>query len=387
MVLNERITSIAPSASLEVEARAKAMAAAGEQICGFGAGEPDFDTPEHIKAAAAKALANGQTKYAPTLGIPALRKAIVTKLQHENGLEYAPGQVLVSNGAKHSLFNLFLVLCREGDEVLIPSPYWLSYPEMVRIAGATPVDVVGRAENGYKISPADLRAAATKRTRVLVLNSPCNPSGIVYTPAELGALAEVAVERNWTIISDEVYEKIVYDGAVSVSVAGLSPEIFARTVTVNGFSKAYAMTGWRLGYAAGPQPVINAALTLQSHSASGANTFAQYGALAALEGPQDFIARMVAAFTERRACLYERLTAISGISCVRPMGAFYMLPDVSSFGVPSHIFAQRLLEREKVAVVPGESFGAPGCVRFSYACSLKNIEEGMSRFARFVRSL
>ncbi len=387
MVLNERITSIAPSASLEVEARAKAMAAAGEQICGFGAGEPDFDTPEHIKAAAAKALANGQTKYSPTLGIPVLRKAIVTKLQRENGLEYAPGQVLVSNGAKHSLFNLFLVLCREGDEVLIPSPYWLSYPEMARIAGAKPVDVIGKVENGYKISPADLRRAASKRTRVLVLNSPCNPSGIVYTPDELAALAEVAVERNWTIISDEVYEKIVYDGVKSVSVAGLSPEIFSRTITVNGFSKSYAMTGWRLGYAAGPQPVINAALTLQSHSTSGANTFAQYGAVAALEGPQEFIARMVAAFTERRACLYERLTAIPGIRCVRPMGAFYMLPDVSSFGVPSHVFVQRLLEREKVAVVPGESFGAPNCVRFSYACSLKTIEEGMTRFARFVRSL
>ena len=258
---------------------------------------------------------------------------------------------------------------------------------MVRIAGATPVDVKGKVENGYKITPADLRSAATKRTRVLVLNSPCNPSGIVYTPAELEALAAVAVERNWTIISDEVYEKIVYDGVETVSVAGLSPEIFARTITVNGFSKSYAMTGWRLGYAAGPQPVINAALTLQSHSTSGANTFAQYGALAALEGSQEFITRMVAAFTERRACLYERLMAIPGIRCVRPMGAFYMLPDVSSFGVPSHIFAQRLIEREKVAVVPGESFGAPGCVRFSYACSLKTIEEGLTRFARFVRSL
>jgi len=384
MDLNERIAGIAPSLTLAIDAKAKAMAAAGEKVCGFGAGEPDFDTPEHIKEAAAKALRDGKTKYAPNDGIPELRAAIADKLAAENGLAYEPEHILVSNGAKHSLFNVFMALCRDGDEVIIPAPYWLSYPEMVRVAGGKPVFVRGSEANGLKITPEQVAAAVTPRTKALIMNSPSNPTGMVYTRAELQALVEVAVRKDLYIVSDEIYERMTYDGAQAVSVGSFSPEAFERTITVNGFSKPYAMTGWRLGYYAGPLDIVKAGSALQSHSTSAPNTFAQYGAVAALRGPQDCVARMVKAFDERRQVLAGRLNALPGVVCLKPAGAFYVFPNIAGTGMTSLDFAARLLEREKVAVVPGLPFGADEHVRLSYACSLANIEEGMNRLERFL---
>jgi aspartate aminotransferase len=387
MELNERISGIAPSLTLSIDAQAKALAAAGEKVCGFGAGEPDFDTPEHIKEAAAKALRDGKTKYAPNDGIMELRAAIADKLSSENKLSYKQEQILVSNGAKHSLFNIFMALCREGDEVLIPAPFWLSYPEMVRVAGGKPVFVRGTEAHGLKVTASQLEAAITPSTKALVLNSPSNPTGMVYSRAELRALAEVAVKHNLYIVSDEIYERMVYDGMEAVSVGALSPEIFKRTITVNGFSKPYAMTGWRLGYFAGPIEIVKASSAFQSHSTSAPNTFAQYGAVAALRGPQDCVTKMVQAFDERRKFFHQRLTAIKGITCVKPVGAFYMFPNIASFGLPSLQFAEKLLLQEKMAVVPGLPFGADENIRLSYACSMANIEEGMVRLERFVKAL
>jgi aspartate aminotransferase len=387
MELNKKVAAITPSLTLAIDAKAKAMAAAGEKVCGFGAGEPDFDTPEHIKEAAAKALRDGKTKYAPNDGIPELRAAIAEKLASENKMTYRPEQVVVSNGAKHSLYNIFMALCNDGDEVIIPAPYWLSYPEMVRMAGGVPVFVRGTEANGLKIQPDQLAKAITPRTKAMIMNSPSNPTGMVYTPGELKALAEVAVRHGVYIVSDEIYERMVYDGTQAVSVGGLSPEIFKYTITVNGFSKPYAMTGWRLGYYAGPIEIVKAGSALQSHSTSAPNTFAQYGAVAALRGPQDCVSRMVVAFDERRKYLHKRLTAMSGVTCVKPTGAFYVFPNISSFKLPSIRFAELLLEKEKMAVVPGLPFGADENIRLSYACSMANIEEGMIRLERFVKSL
>ena len=387
MELNERVSAIAPSLTLAIDAKAKALIAAGEKVCGFGAGEPDFDTPEHVKEAAAKALREGKTKYAPNDGILELRAAIADKLSIENKLSYTIDQILVSTGAKQSLFNIFMALCREGDEIIIPAPFWLSYPEMVRVAGGTPVFVHGSESHGLKVTASQVEAAITKRTKAIVLNSPSNPTGMVYTRDELRALAEVAVKYNLSIISDEIYEKIVYDGVEAVSVGSLSPEIFKRTITVNGFSKPYSMTGWRLGYFAGPVELVKAASALQSHSTSAPNTFAQYGAVAALRGPQDCVAKMVKAFDERRQYLFKRLSDMKGITCVKPSGAFYVFPNISAFGLSSIDFSQKILEREKMAVVPGLPFGADENIRLSYACSMANLEEGMTRLERFIGTL
>ncbi len=385
--MNQVIQSIPPSVSLSITSKAKALAAAGESVCSFAAGEPDFDTPEVIKAAAAAALAKGETKYTPVTGLLSLREAIAEKLRSENGLNYAPDQIVVSNGAKHSLFNVFVALCEPGDEVLIPAPYWLSYPEMAKIAGAVPVIVDTEEASQFKVTPDAIEAAITDRTKALVINSPSNPIGVVYSEEELRALAEVALKHDLFIISDEIYEKMVYDGVQHFSIGSISDEVFARTVTVNGFSKAFAMTGWRLGYFAAPSALVKTAATLQSHSTSGPNTFAQYGAIAALSSAAADVEKMVAAFSERRVFMYEKLTAINGISCVNPQGAFYMLPNISSFGLDSVSFASRLLEESKVAVVPGAAFGADANVRFSYACSKENIEEGVNRLAEFVSNL
>ncbi len=387
IVLNTRIASIPPSASLSVAAKAKQLQAQGRQIHSFAAGEPDFDTPAHIKDAAIKALLKGETKYAPNTGLPALRTAIVEKLARDNGLTYKPEQVMVSNGAKQSIFNIVMALCNPGDEFIIPSPYWLSYPEMVRIAGGEPVFVACDEALGFKLTPAQLEAAITPRTRAVFMNSPSNPIGVVYSEAELRALAAVAVRHGLLIIADEIYEKILYDDARHVSIAGFDAETYAHTITVNGFSKAYSMPGWRLGYLAGPLPLIKAMDALQSHSTSGPNTFAMYGGVAALTGDESFIRDMVKAFAERRAYLYERLTAIKGITCVKPMGAFYMLPNISRCGLDSVTFSERLLEREGVAVVPGEAFGADANIRLSYACGMATIEQGVNGIERFVNSL
>jgi aspartate aminotransferase len=387
IALNPRVASIPPSATLAIAGRAKAIAAAGRKVLDFSAGEPDFDTPEPIKAAAVAALRAGRTKYTPAAGLPELCAAIARKLESENALRYAPSQVVISNGGKQSIFNVVMAACGEGDEVIIPAPYWLSYPEMVRVAGAEPVFVATREADGYKMTPEEFRKAITPRTKAVVINSPSNPSGLVYTGDELRALAEVAVERRVLILSDEIYEKMVYDGARHVSVGALSPEIFDWTVTLNGFSKAFSMTGWRLGYAAGPARIMKAVAALQSHSTSGPNTFAQYGALEALRLGDACVRDMILAFSERRDRISARLSSMPGVTCVKPMGAFYVLPNVSTFGMGSQDFAARLLEDEGVAVVPGDAFGADANIRLSYACGLDTIEEGMNGLERFVSKL
>ena len=385
--MNKRILSIPASITLGITARAKQMAAEGRSVCSFAAGEPDFDTPGSIKAAAIEALSAGKTKYAPVPGLPDLRSEIAAKLQRDNGLTYKPEQIVVSNGAKHSLFNIAMALCNEGDEVIIPSPYWLSYPEMVKVAGGVPVFVAGSESNGFKILPADLEAAVTDRTRAIIINSPSNPTGAVYAENELRALVDIALAHGLTIISDEIYEKMVYDGTAHISVASLSSAAYDSTVTVNGFSKCSSMTGWRLGYLAGAVELVKAITALQSHSTSGANTFAQYGAIAALNSDPAEQQGMLDAFTERRAFLCERLSNIDGVSCPEPKGAFYVFPNISSFGLDSVTFAEQLIEKEAVAVVPGSAFGADEHIRMSYACSMDNLAEGLDRIERFVAAL
>ncbi len=385
--LAQRATTLTPSLTLAIDAKAKKLKAEGVDVCGFGAGEPDFDTPQYIKDAAAQALAAGFTKYTPSSGIPELRAAIAEKLKNENGLDYKASQIIVNCGAKHSCFNVILATCQAGDEVIIPAPYWLSYPEMVKLADASPVTVETREENGFKITPDQFREAMTPATRLIILNSPGNPTGSVYTREELQALAEVALEEDILMLSDEIYEKVVYDGTESVSLASLGSEIYDLTITVNGFSKAYAMTGWRLGYIAAPEHIAAAIDSIQSHSTSNPTSFAQKGALAALKGDQSFIGEMVKAFTERRAYMYDRLTKISGITCVKPLGAFYMLPNISAFGLGSTAFCSKLLDDQKVAAVPGIAFGSDAHLRLSYACSMENIQKGLDRIEAFCKSL
>ncbi|HVM61865.1 MAG TPA: pyridoxal phosphate-dependent aminotransferase [Verrucomicrobiae bacterium] len=385
--LAQRATTLTPSLTLGVDAKAKKLKAEGVDVCGFGAGEPDFDTPQHIKDAAAKALADGFTKYTPSSGTPELRAAIAEKLKSENGLEYKPSQIIVNCGAKHSCYNAILATCQAGDEVIIPAPYWLSYPEMVKLADASPVIVETSEANGFKITPDQFRDAMTPATKLIILNSPGNPTGSVYTREELQALAEVALEEDILMLSDEIYEKIAYDGAQPVSLASFSKQVYDLTITVNGFSKAYAMTGWRLGYLAAPDPIAAAIDSIQSHSTSNPTSFAQKGALAALKGDQSFIGEMVKAFTERRAYMYDRLAKIPGVTCVKPLGAFYMLPNISSFGLKSTDFAAKLLDDQKVALVPGIAFGSDAHVRLSYACSMDNIQKGLDRIEAFCGSL
>ena len=387
MHLANRSTTLTPSLTLAIDAKAKKMKADGIDVCGFGAGEPDFDTPQYIKDAAIKALQDGFTKYTPSSGTPELRAAIAEKLKNDNGLDYKPSQVIVNCGAKHSCYNVIIATCQEGDEVIIPSPFWLSYPEMVKLAGATPVIVPTSETNGFKITPDQFRDAMTPATKLIILNSPGNPAGTVYSRAELQALAEVALEEDILILSDEIYEKITYDNTEFVSIASLGKEIYDITITVNGFSKAYSMTGWRLGYVAAPEPIATAIDSIQSHSTSNPTSFAQKGALAGLKGDQSFIGEMVKAFAERRAYMFDRLTKIPGVSCVKPMGAFYMLPNIGKFGLGSTNFCSKLLEEQKVAAVPGIAFGSDAHMRLSYASSMENITKGLDRIEAFCASL
>jgi len=385
--LAQRATTLTPSLTLAIDAKAKKLKAEGVDVCGFGAGEPDFDTPQFIKDAAAQALAAGFTKYTPSSGIPDLRTAIAEKLKSENDLDYKPSQIIVNCGAKHSCYNVVLATCQAGDEVIIPAPYWLSYPEMVKLADASPVIVQTQEANSFKITPDEFRDAMTPATKLIILNSPGNPTGSVYSREELRALAEVALEEDILMLSDEIYEKIAYDNVEIVSLASLGKDICDLTITVNGFSKAYAMTGWRLGYVAAPEPIAAAIDSIQSHSTSNPTSFAQKGALAALKGDQSFVGEMVKAFAERRAYMYDRFAKIPGITCVKPMGAFYMLPNISSFGLTSAAFCTRLLDEQKVAVVPGVAFGSDAHVRLSYACSMENIQKGLDRIEAFCGSL
>ncbi|MFN7513847.1 pyridoxal phosphate-dependent aminotransferase [Microcystis sp.] len=387
MKLASRVNQVTPSLTLAIDSLAKEMKKNGEDVCSFSAGEPDFDTPIHIKAAAKKALDEGKTRYGPAAGEPGLRKAIAEKLLRDNQLAYNADNVIVTNGGKQSLYNLIMALIEAGDEVIIPAPYWLSYPEMVTLAGGTSVIVNTSLENQYKITPEQLEAAITPKTKLFVLNSPSNPTGIVYTPEEIAALAKIVVEKDILVVSDEIYEKILYDGAIHRSIASFGPEIFQRSIISNGFAKAFSMTGWRVGYIAGPVEIVKAMTKIQGHSTSNVCTFAQYGAIAALESPQDCIEEMVKAFSERRQYILERVRAIPGLNCPTPNGAFYVFIDISQTGLKSRDFCQKLLETQKVAAIPGIAFGADDCIRLSYATDLKTIEKGFDRIDKFIGTL
>ncbi len=381
--ISKRAASLAPSLTLAIDSKAKQMKADGIDVVGFGAGEPDFDTPQHIKDACAKALATGFTKYTPAAGIPELRQAIADKFKRENGLTYQASQVIVSCGGKHSCYNVILATCEEGDEVIIPAPYWLSYPEMVKLAGATPVILPTTDKTEFKVTPEQLRAAITRQTRLFILNSPSNPTGSLYSREEIKALGDICVEKGVLIMSDEIYEKLVYDGAAHTSVAGFSPAHYEHTIIVHGFAKAYSMTGWRLGYLAAPEPIARAVDAIQSHSTSNPTSFAQKGGVAALNGPQDHLAVWLAEYSKRRSYAHQKLNSIPGITCVNAKGAFYLFPNISGLGLKSTEFCARLLEQEKVAAVPGIAFGADDYMRISYATSMANIEKGLDRLEKF----
>jgi aspartate aminotransferase len=386
MKLAARIGQVSPSLTLAISAKAKVMQQEGIDVCSFSAGEPDFGTPDHIKAAAKQALDEGKTRYGAVAGEAKLRSAIAHKLQQDNQLPYQSDNILVTNGGKQGLYNLMQILLDPGDEVIIPAPYWLSYPEMVKLAEGIPVIVQTDTASGFKISPQQLQAAITPKTKLFVLNSPSNPTGMVYTPAEIRALAQVVVDSDILVVSDEIYEKILYDGSEHLSIGAASPPVFNHAVISNGFAKAYAMTGWRVGYLAGPLEIIKAATTLQGHSTSGICTFAQYGAIAALESSQDCVTTMVQAFTKRRQVVMERLNAIPGLTCPEPGGAFYVFPNISQLGMTSLEFCTALLEEHQVAVIPGIAFGADDCFRLSYATDLETIEKGIDRLGKFVAS-
>lgn len=387
MQLATRVQELTPSLTLAIDSKAKALKAEGVDVCGFGAGEPDMDTPEHIKAAAIEALQSGFTKYTPSSGIPELRQAISEKFKTDNGLDYKPSQVVVSNGAKQSCFNAISAVCDPGDEVIIPAPYWLSYPEMVRLAGAIPVFVQTTQENAWKITAEDFENAMTPRTKMIILNTPGNPTGSVYTRDELRALSEVAAEEDIYILADEIYEKLTYDDTEHVSIASLTPEAYDLTITINGFSKAYAMTGWRLGYLGAPEPIARAIDSMQSHSTSNPCSFAQRGALAALTGDQQCVTDMRDEFDIRRQYMFERVTSIQGLTAVKPLGAFYVLVNISQLGLKSQNFADRLLSKANVAVVPGIAFGDDQTIRLSYATSLDIIKTGLDRIEDFCKTL
>ncbi len=396
-MLAARIRTLAPSSTLAVQARARALRARGVDVISFGAGEPDFDTPARIKEAARRAMERGQTKYTEVGGIPELKAAVCAKLRRDQGLAYDPAEVLVSVGAKHTLFNLAVALLDPGDEVLVPSPYWVSYPEQARLVGAVPVPVATREADGFDLDPDRLRAAVTARTKLVVLNSPNNPTGAVFSPASLEAVARLALERGLWVVSDECYEALTFEGR-HVSIAQLGDAVKARTLVVNTCSKAYAMTGWRIGYAAGPRELIRAMTDVQSQVTSNPSSIAQWAAVEALAGPQDEVATMAAEFDRRRRLIVDGLNALPGVSCARPKGAFYAFANVSGlFGrvVPgsgrklagSTDVAEFLLEHARVAVVPGVDFGSDAHVRLSYATSAELIREGLARMDAALRTL
>jgi len=387
MEISARAAQLTPSLTLSIDSKAKAMKAEGIDVCGFGAGEPDFDTPEHIKVAAIEAIQAGFTKYTPSSGIPELRQAISEKFAADNGLTYRAGQIVVSNGAKHACYNAILATCQPGDEVVIPSPYWVSYPDMVKLAGADPVIVPTMERNAWKMSAEDFENAMTPRTKMLILNSPCNPTGSVYTREEMQAIVDVAAEEDIYILSDEIYEKLIYDDVKHVSIGSLSKEAYDLTITVNGFSKSYAMTGWRLGYLGAPEAVAKAVDSIQSHSTSHPASFVQRAGLVALKGDQQPIADMREEFDMRRNYMFDRVTKIPNVTAVKPQGAFYILVNISQLGLTSQNFADRLLSKANVAVIPGAAFGDDRTVRLSYATSIDIIKKGLDRFQDFCRTL
>ena len=396
MFLSQRAKAIKPSPTLAIDAKAKALKAQGVDVIGFGVGEPDFDTPQNIKDAAIKAIEMGFTKYCPVGGTDDLKDAIIEKLKKDNGLSYERGEIIVSCGAKHSLYNIAMTVLEKEDEVIIPSPYWVSYPDIVALADAKPVIVNTSEKNGFKMTAEEFRKAITPETKAVIINSPSNPTGSSYSRKELEGIAEVAVEKKILIISDDIYEKLVYDGFEFISIASISKEVKDLTIVVNGVSKAYAMTGWRIGYAAAAKEIITAMTNIQSQSTSNPNSIAMKASTEALIGTQDAVSAMVGEFDKRRVYMVERLNRIKGITCLRPNGAFYAFPNVTgllrkNFNgkliETSSDMATLLLDEVKVALVPGSAFGAEGFLRLSYATSMEKIKEGMDRVEKAVGML
>ena len=392
----KRMSTLAPSLTLAISAKAKAMKMAGENVVSFGVGEPDFNTPEHIIQAAKTALDNGFTKYTPSSGLLPLRKAICAKFAHDNGLDYEPSQIIVSNGAKHSIFNACYAVLEEGDEVIIPAPYWLTYPEVVKVCGATPVYIDCKKENKFKFSAEELKKAITPKTKMLIFNSPSNPTGAVYNEEEVRAIAKVCEEAEIFVLADEIYEKLCYNGVKPFSIAKCSEKMKDLTITVNGVSKTYAMTGWRVGYLAAPKDIAKAIDSFQSHATSNACSISQYATIEALASSEEEIQEMVKVFDGRRAKLLKLIADIDGVQAIEPDGAFYVMLVVGGLYGKSYNgkaitnsveFADVLLEAEKVATVPGVSFGADDCVRLSYALSDADLEEGLKRIKKFVDGL
>ena len=396
MKLAERIGQIKPSLTLAVDTKAKAMKKAGLDMVSFGVGEPDFDTPEHIKEAAIQAIRDGFTKYTPVSGIDELKEAVCFRFKEDLGLDYRPDEIMISCGGKHVLYNIAQALWGPGDEVIVPAPFWVSYPPMILLAGATPVVVPTREEKGFKLTPGELKAAITPHTRAIILNSPSNPTGSVYSRSELMALGEVITASDLTVISDDIYDKILFDHLSFSNLAMLGAGFKERTLVVNGVSKTYAMTGWRIGYLAGPKEVIGAINKIQSHSTSNPTSIAQKASVTALRGPQDFIRQMVSEFDRRRVYIAERLKSLPGVKVAIPQGAFYIFPNFSSYygrKAGDRVIANSLdladyfLEKAHVAVVPGAAFGEEECLRFSYATSLEQIEKGMDRLEKALKEL
>lgn len=396
MILSQKNLNISESLTLAIDAKAKKMLSEGYDVIGFGAGEPDFPTPDYIIQAAKNALDQGLTRYTPSSGILQLRKAICRKLERDNHIVYTPDEIIVSNGAKHSLYNIFQAILNPGDQVLIPKPYWLSYPEMVKMADGIPVFIDTKEENCFKVTRDDIEKAINPNTKAIILNSPSNPNGCVYKKEELEVIAELAVKRGLFIVSDEIYEEMVYDETQHVSIASLNYKVKELTLTVNGMSKAYAMTGWRIGYVAGPLEVINVMSNIQSHSTSNPNSIAQYASIAALETPKEKIQEMVSVFDERRLYMVEKINSIPLLSCKLPKGSFYVMMNISQAIGKRHgntlingsiSFADALLESKKVTIVPGIAFGADLFVRLSYATSMDKIQKGLDRIQQFMEEL
>ncbi len=396
MNLVPRVKAISPSLTLAITAKAKKMRKEGIDVIGFGAGEPDFDTPDNVKQAAIKAIDEGFTKYTPASGIDELKEAVVKKLTRDNNLTYTPQEVIISCGAKHALFNICLCLVEEGDEVIVPAPYWVSYPEQIKLAGGKPVVLETKESEGFQIDPDLLSRLITTKTKAIIINSPSNPTGAVYSKAVLQKIAEIAVQHGICIISDECYERIVYDGKESISIASLSEEVKSLTIVVNAVSKPYSMTGWRIGYTAGPKELIQAMSKIQSQTTSNPTSIAQKAAVEALNGDQGFVEKMVKEFAGRKDYMVDRLNKIGSVSCLNPAGAFYTFPNISgvlgksdggqSLGTSLDL-SNYLLEKAYVAVVPGSAFGSDHNVRMSYACSMENIQKGIDRIEKALEQL
>ena len=388
MGFSERIKTVAPSATLAITSKAKAMRAQGEDVIILAAGEPDFDTPDTVKEAAIKAINDGLTKYTPASGTKSLKETICRKLKEDNGLDYEVSQIVVSNGAKHSIYNALLAICNPKDEVLIISPYWLSYPEMAKLAEAVPVIIKTSVENGFRATPEDIKNAITDKTKAIIINSPSNPAGVVYSIDELKAIAEVCVSAGLTIISDEIYEKLIYDGVKHVSIASVSPEVKKATVVINGVSKSHSMTGWRIGYMAAEKEIIDLVSTLQSQSTSNPSSISQAAAECALTADlEEELAGNTAEFEKRRDAFMKLLGGEEKIKPFKPTGAFYLFCDISASGLDSLTFAKRLLDEKKVAVIPGGPFGEDGFIRLSFATDMKTIETGVERIIDWINSI